>query len=323
MLSIVVPAIGGRIKRLKAMISRFTLNQHLYPDIPFELIVVDGSECADYQELCEFVIGNGYLKLKYINVPYCGFINATAPRNVGIRCAQGKVLAMLDIDHWPSEHLIYGAMKPFIDGKTVLNKGYMIDTNKSRNFGGINDVCLEKSEVLLQHDQLGRPIMEIFEEMKIPKPHIDGHVWLQCAPLENVHAINAYDEMYCRSYSRDEDDYFYRLAKQLPVHKEEYKTFNGLHVFHKAAWRSQKSNKLNKEYYKRMGENNPRSIVRNKGWPWGRMIKYSFAIIDGKILGTKEFEQWIADNVPGVEAYLEEPEWASLEVFMKELEKRA
>lgn len=316
-LSIIVPCCGGRPKRVEAIISRLSLNKQLHPEINFELIIIDGSKTAEYQALAEYCCS--FINLKYIAVPIGRFINAGYPRNIGMRAAEGRIIAGIDIDYWLGEHFIVGAIKPF-EKKSVLNQGYVIDTSKSDKV--IHPPQSEELNTLILSDKAtGAQILDVFHKLGVPAPCPSNKVWLWAVPNKVCQMIRGYDEIYCRSYSysREDDDWFYRLSSLLSINNDYYNEFCAMHLWHPAVQRNQASNKLNKEYYKQMGQEHPISTIRNVDWDYGKMLKHGFAYIDEQHLSTLEFEKWMYSH--NKINYIENPEWASLDVYILELEK--
>jgi hypothetical protein len=307
--------VGGRTERVKAILSRYSLSIHQHPEIPAELIIVDGSMTAEYREVCEKAAA--YMPLKYISLPIGKFINAGYPRNVGLRCAEGKIVAGIDIDYWIGEHFIYGATRPYKEGRRVLNQGYVIDSSKSNVPGAVQAV----EKALLNQVNMGKIILEVYKWAGIPSPRPWDKVWLWAAPYKEWASMRGYDEVYCRqfAYTREDDDNFWRLAAQLPVYNTEHETFCAIHLWHPAAQRNSGVNQLNKDYYKRLGKEKPESVKRNVGWQWGKMLKHSFAIIQGEILTTEDYEDFIADKSDWIEPYAD-TEWKDIDEFMAALE---
>lgn len=231
LLSIVIPVAPNRFDRLRAILSRLTLNRRLFPDHTFEVIVIDGGSTDNIRTLCEQL--SPYINMKYIYLPICQFINAAYPRNVGMRVCQGKVIGMIDVDHWPSEFLVYGMLNPFVEDEDfrfveitqggdveykikdvvenninrlngqyikgshqVLNRGYVIDSSKSA-------LPLDKNSLpsqLLDDRAMGIQILDAFKQAKIPFG-VNNTLWTWAAHRANIIALNGYDEIYCRKFS--------------------------------------------------------------------------------------------------------------------------
>lgn len=322
-LSIIVPTVPGRTNRVKTMLSRLTLSQKRCPEIPVEIIVIDGGSIDDLQEICRTIAQ--YIPLKYIYVPINEFINAGYPRNIGFRVAEGDIFTMLDADYWPSENFIKGATNPFVvrqneqlvslDGsRNIVNNGYVIDSSKSSYCSTNGKQFAEAiNEPLLNQTNAGKVILDVFDKTKIPMPKPPSHIWLWSAPRKNIVKMNGYDEKFVSGYSREDDSFFYRLMKSgLCRHRNEYNEFCCIHLWHPASQRSDKKNMLNETYYSKMGTNNPISIKRNESHEWGKLVKGSFSIINDVTREPVEHEQWIANGELEIKAYLEDPMWESV-----------
>src|SRR5690606_14141702 len=57
------------------------------------------------------------------------------------------------------------------------------------------------------------------------------------------------------------------------------KNFCGIHLYHPAACRDQSANQLNKSYYDKIAKP-VKNVKSNEGWPYGKMLKYSYVIIN-------------------------------------------
>lgn len=325
MLSIVVPCCGGRPKRVEAIISRLSLNKQMHPDIEFELIVVDGSSTAEYKEMAEYCAR--FFPIKYISIPIGRFINAGYPRNCGLRFAEGDVFAGIDIDYWLSENYVRGVMRPFLEGRKVLNQGYVIDSNKTKNINVSphsdegKRLVSKINDLILSDKAAGAEIWDVYRKTGIPTPRPWNKVWIWAAPAENCIKMRGYDEIFCRkfAYCLEDDDWFYRLKKQLPVENNHHEDFCAIHLWHYGGQRNQNVNNLNRQYYKRIDGQNPKNIIRNVCHPYGRLLKYSFVSIDGHRMNTEDAEKWLADR--GKISYKDDPEWPSLDAFMQGLEE--
>ncbi len=325
LLSIVIPAVPGRINRLKCIVSRLTLNASRHPDVPFETIIVDGSEHGEYRELTDFV--SKFMTIKYVCLPIGKFINAGYPRNVGFRLAEGAILTQVDIDWFIGEDFIEGAVEPYIRKNiAVLNNGYMIDTSTAKKVDSYGPQYIEAlGEFLLDQSRaMNKEIGSIFKAAEIPAPEVPKSIWLWAAPREAFFAICGYDEKYCQkwAYTREDCDLFWRLvAVGLPKYGESFEKFCGLHIWHPAAQRSGESNQLNKDYYNKMNKDDKGNIVirdkiRNVGHSWGKMLKYGYTIIEGKVRNPEETENWINDNQQNVRSYFNSS-WDSVDIFVE------
>lgn len=363
LLSIIIPCAPNRSDRLRAVLSRLTLNKRIFPGYDIEVIVVDGGATDDTKDLCEQMAP--YLNLKYVYVPICKFINAAYPRNIALRLCEGKVIGHLDIDHWISESIVYGMLNPFIDdaefpvhqlgenGDTVwkikqaaqeapgllngqyidgehrvLNRGYVIDSSKSRLNLDPNSIPAQ----LLTDQAMSFQILDVYNQAQIPHG-VNNTLWVWSAKKEDVVKLNGYDEIYARkfAYSREDDSWRQRLRAQITGKKDlgvndgffdgQNNNFCGIHLYHPASWRGQDENNLNKDYFNR--STGPKfTIERNDGWPWGKLLDYSFSIINGKVRGPKEHEEYIAENIPDMPSYTERPSWPDIDKFMEKLEDR-
>jgi hypothetical protein len=184
-LSLLIPTVPGRADRLAAVLSRLSLSQSIFPDHSFEVVIIDGGDDGAVLSLCKRM--SDFLRIKYIYLPIKRFICAGYPRNVGLRVCEGRVIGMLDIDHWPSEFVTYGMLTPFIhdddfafclpqqpkttireyleSGKNkvglcdnfsvdfvpkgigIINRGYVLDSSKSSLCQGSNPSAITQAEV--------------------------------------------------------------------------------------------------------------------------------------------------------------------------------
>ena len=306
LLSICVPVAPGRTERVKTMISRLSLNKKLHPEVPFELIIVDGGATDDLKRICE--VATLHLDIKYVFLPIYEFINPAYPRNVGFRIAEGKIFTMLDADYWVGEHFIEGAVAPFLNGDLdVINNGYVIDTSEN-NRGG-QGVAEQINGALLDPQNIKKTILSLYEVCHIPRPREPKHIWLWSAPRSTFVSINGYDENYCKGWGREDDDMFDRfIAKGLRREKSHFEKFCCLHMWHPQ--RRQVS--TNHSYYKEVGSP-PMEPVRNVGRRWGRMLQGGYALIKGSVYDSEQLENWIAENLPDLETYQDAPEWLTVD----------
>lgn len=333
-LSILVPAIPGRFDRLKAILSRVTLSNFLYgqkypetkldPNKDIEFVIVDGGSTDNTRELCE-AVGKHY-RMKYIYLPIGKFINAGYPRNVGLRVCEGEVIGHLDIDHYPSQNIVEGMLRPFLDGRIDrhINRGYVVDTTKSPQGKGPNVSWLEAvNDHLLNDVNLRATIESVYEQTQIKPPGKNNTLWIWAAKRCYIDELNGYDELYCRqfAYSREDDDWRERmLANRMPFWDGAHKLFCAIHLWHEAAWRSNPNNKLNQNLF--IQTCCPvREKVRNKGWLWGRMPKDAFSVMDGKYREPLDHERWVAQNRPEVPAYPDSPYWEDFDDYQNKLEE--
>jgi glycosyltransferase involved in cell wall biosynthesis len=368
LLSIIIPVAPGRIARLTADLSRLSLNQVVFPDHAFEVVVLDGGATDNTRELCEKM--SEYINLKYIYVPIKKFICAAYPRNVALRACEAPIISMIDIDHWPSENIVYGMLTPFIDDSEfrvvlsgqevkkikdmkeylngqitgivkhpIINRGYVIDSSKTRKYHGEmaslqspitgNSMLAQKQQYLdsinkqlLNNVNFDKKIHDVYRVTEIPPPGVNGTLWTWAVKREYIAKMNAYDENYCKkwAYSREDDSFReHLLAQGLRFFDGQNKNFCAIHLQHPAPCRGQQANELNKKYYAQTCQP-VREIVVNKKWQWGKMLEGSFSIINGRIRGVKEHEQWVANNVKDMPNYVNSEPWKDADDFINKLE---
>lgn len=282
-LSIITPAAPHRYSRIRSMCDRLILNKVNNPKIDFEFILVDTSVNEEYLPLYKFY--HTHLKFKYIFLPISHqYPNPSYIRNVGFRIAQGKVFTMLDADHWVHEDFIYGATE--IKDKDVLNTGFMIDTSKCVNHNIHEDVI----KYMLQNASWVK-FNKITSLLGIEHRKC-ARVWLAAYPANKIFEMNGYDEKYCLGYSTEDDDLYYRLAAQIPIYKDSWKTFAGLHIWHPQ--NARKDNSVNKQYYH---STDPKNFVRNKNHEWGKLVQGGHTIIENNKLLFNDHEEWIKNNI--------------------------
>ncbi len=315
LLSIIVPCAPNRTQRVKTIISRLSLNKGLHPEIPFELIIVDGGSTDELKEIC--MAARVHLDIKYIYLPLYQFINPSYPRNVGFRIAEGDIFTMLDADYWVGEDFIVGATKPFLNGdRDIINNGYVIDTSEN-NRGG-QRVAEHINSCLLDSVNLKKTILSLYDVCNIPKPCEPKHIWLWSAPRQNYFKMNGYDEKYVLGgWCREDDDFFYRTMETgLKRHKNEYDKFCCLHMWHEQGVRSNAN--VNREYYSKVL---PSNFIRNINHQWGKMLAGSYCDIGGTALDHYETEEWIETNQSDVVSYKNEKPWKSIEELKQSIEK--
>jgi len=336
LLSILIPVAPNREKRLAAVLSRLQLNSIRFPDHTFEVVVVDGGATDKTQELC--ITFAKHIKLKYIYCPISRFICAAYPRNLGLRVCEGEIIGMIDIDHWPSENIVYGMLAPFINddefrfifedknGKIkdwdkqivapidIINRGYVIDSSKSKRYR--DKIVLEKLNDHLLIDGLGYEILDAYREAQIKPPGTNSTLWSWAIKRQHAVLLNGYDEIYCRkfAYSREDDDWRQRLLAQgLQFFDGQHEKFCAIHLWHPAACRKNASNEINKEYFRNVcgqgiqniigAKKQCKNIVRNKKHNWGKLLKYSFSIINSVAREIVDHEKWIEENVSDMPSY--------------------
>lgn len=306
LLSICIPVAPNRTQRVKAILSRLSLNKYTTPDVPFEVIIVDGGATDNLKEIC--LTARAHLDMKYVYLPLYEFVNPAYPRNVGFRIAEGEIFTMLDADYWVGENFVKGATAPFRDGaREVINNGYVLDTSENQR-GGV--VTAEQiNEALLDPANLKKNILSLYDVCQIPVPCPPRYIWLWSAPRASFVAINGYDEQYCKGWGREDDDMFYRfMATGLTRCKDHYDHFCCLHLWHE----QRRGVATNHEYYKRVSDPLTEP-VRNAGRPWGRMITGGYSDIQGRVRDVWQHEAWIAEHLPDLETYEDDPCWDSLE----------
>ncbi|MCK5610057.1 glycosyltransferase family 2 protein [Candidatus Pacearchaeota archaeon] len=307
LLSICVPVVPNRTERIKTMISRLSLNKKLHPEIPFELIIVDGGATDDLKEIC--MAARAHLNLKYVFLPLYEFVNPAYPRNVGFRIAEGEIFTMLDADYWVGEHFVAGAVAPFLrSGKRdMINNGYVLDTSEN-NRGGVS-AAKQINEALLDPQNLKKTILSLYDICQIPKPKEPRHIWLWAAPRAKFVEIRGYDEQYCKGWGREDDDIFYRFnAAGLIRERSDFNEFCCLHLWHKQS----RTVATNHTYYKSVSDP-VTEPVRNQGRCWGRMLRGGYVNIKGRVYNAAEMEAWIAQNLPDLNSYQDDPEWVTLD----------
>lgn len=314
LLSIIIPAIPGRHERLRAILSRLSLSAMRSNGLPIEVIVVDGGSVDQTKELCAIMAP--IINLKYIYLPINGFINAAYPRNVGIRAAEGQILAQLDIDHWPGENIINGMVQPFIELnlQKIINRGYVIDSSESEYCKQNGVAFAEKiNEPILSDACSAKKILDIYQYFKIPAPGINKTLWIWAVRREPIIGMNAYDEHYIGAYCREDDDFRERLLAQgLPFYDGQNQNFCGIHLWHPASWRVGMDVETNKKYF--LSTLPVRVIKRNEGKKWGRMIPGSYSIMSKTVRMPADHERWIAENISDVVAYVDDPIRKSLKI---------
>ncbi len=329
-LSILVPAIPGRMQRLKVLISRCSMSiqlyNHKYEDEPLtredvEFVIVDGGSKDVTKNMCMSI--NPAHIMKYIYLPIGGFINAGYPRNVGLRVCQGDVIGHLDIDHYPSENIVEGMLRPFVEGKIDrhINRGYVVDSSKSPNGHGPmgkNEPWLrELNSIVLNQANLRSSIESVYRESKIPPPGKNNTLWIWAAKNEYIRYLNGYDEQYCRMYVREDDDWRERmLANGMPFYDGAGKEFCAIHLWHPAAWRNE-SNDWNKDYFN-LSCHPVREVERNKDRTWGRMLEGSFSVMDSEYREPDGHEAWVHAETE-YSGYIANPMWKDIDEFKESL----
>lgn len=306
LLSICIPVAPNRTERIKTMISRLSLNKKLHPEVPFEVIIVDGGATDDLKEIC--MAARAHLNLKYVFLPLYEFVNPAYPRNVGFRIAEGEIFTMLDADYWVGENFVAGAVAPFVnsDKMNVINNGYVLDTSEN-NRGGVA-VAEQINSALLDPQNLKKTILSLYDVCKIPKPKEPRHIWLWSAPRKNFMQIRGYDEQYVvGGWCREDDDLFYRLVESgLTRHKKDFEQFCCLHMWHPQNARANPS--VNRKYYESVS---PKHYIRNENHPFGKMLIGSYTNINGKIRDFYETEKWIAGRFGEDSSYIGCEPWES------------
>lgn len=252
LLSIVIPASQGRYSELYIILRRLMLSASKFPNHEFEVVCVVGGDFNLYSKLP--TLTKNYFSLKLICIPNTDFVNPAYPRNVAIRFCNGKIIGMMDVDHWPGENIVYGMTNPFIHDAdytvcwrdesgykcekivsaieffpqtlnyqfvhgsyNVLNRGYVIDSSNS----GLDLDRRFISEFIKSPLNATSHILDVYERLKIPHG-VNNTLWTWSTLRSNLLAINGYDECYCVSnaYGREDDDLRERLKRQIEGYKE-------------------------------------------------------------------------------------------------------
>jgi len=350
LLSVIVPCAPGRKERVAAILSRLTLNKAVFPDHTFEVLIADGGSTDDTIDLCRTLAQ--YINLKYVYLPIGRFINAAYPRNVLLRMCEGQIIAMIDIDHFPGENIVFGMLNPFIDDSNfkviinkdigtvenrleylngqvtknkpsnIINRGYVVDSSKSSLCACMFDPKAEIiNKSIISMANIGNKILHTYSHFKIPHG-INNTLWTWAVKRENVLNMGAYDEIYVRGFRyRCEDDSIRErfLAQGLRFYDGQNKNFCSIHLYHPAECRSNPLNEDNKRYFDKI-ECPVKQIDRNINFKWGKLLKDSFSIINGETRNTMEHEKWILENVKDAPSYVDDFEWSSIDNFMKNLE---
>jgi glycosyltransferase involved in cell wall biosynthesis len=325
-LSLLIPVIPGRPDRLQAILTRVSLSMHLYNEkFPekleskdVEFVIVDGGSDDHTKDMCTKF--GEYHAMKYIYVPIKEFINAGYPRNIGLRVCEGDVIGHLDIDHFPSEHIVEGMLRPFLEGKDkIINRGYVVDTTKSPLGKGPNIPWLNALNThVLNPGNLRCQIMSLYEQAKIPPPGRNNTLWIWAVKRKYVEKLNGYDEQYCRMYVREDDDWRERLlALGCPFYDGHHKTFCAVHLWHPAVWRT-KSNEYNKKLFFKLCAP-VRQISRNHDREWGKMLEGSFSIMGGKYREPPAHEEWVHTFTSNI-GWLTKPTWKNVAEFKESLD---
>jgi len=341
-LSILVPAIPGRAQRLKAILTRCSMSAMLYgrkyPEDKLgreglEFVIVDGGSDDHTKDMC-CAVDQGHV-MKYIYVPIKRFVNAGYPRNIGLRVCEGEVIGHLDVDHYPSENIVEGMLRPFVEGKADrhINRGYVIDSSKSpQSLNKANVSWLQAcNSALLNPSNLRCAIASAYGTFQIPPPGKNQTLWIWSAKSKFVRDLQGYDELYCRrdAYSREEDCWRQRmLANGMPIWDEANQLFCAIHLWHPALWRQHHANDFNKQYFKKIhgagvidvgfAKTVTKSVAVNQGWDWGKMLEGSFSIMDGIYREPEDHEQWIDSQ--GICKSYSEPAWRDMDHYWNQLE---
>jgi len=308
-LSIIIPAIAGREENLRALMGRLLLSHGRFPN-NVEIIILDGS--TDQEYLCVYDDHHDKISMKYISMSIGRYINPAYIRNVMLRVCEGKVISMLDIDHWVSENIICGMLSPFIEDSyenEIINRGYVVGTDKSKMGGrSVNQDIMDSKD---------RDIMDVYKQFKIPHG-INDTLWIWSMLRETVLSMSGYDEVFCCNFHYGQEDSNFRqrlLAKMGGYYDGQNRKFCAIHLDH-PAYREGSDDVL--DYYR---ENDfpcsPDNIVRNIDWDWGKMISDSFSIIDGQKRGCQEHEEWVRGHIPDVPSYSDT--WGDIENFVESI----
>ncbi len=323
-----IPVSPGEHERLAVVLSRLTLNKSLFPDHTFEVIICDSGDSGLNREICDTL--SKAIPIKYIYVPVGKSISHVYARNVMLRVAEADIIGTINVDHWPSEHLIYGMLNPFIEdsdfrfeeyweGKLftskikdvyetklfgqyiegtidVLNRGYVVSTKESK----LNlDPEKLPSELVMQQ-YAGVKIHDIFKEAQIPHGK-NNNLQAWAIRREHVVALNGYDEECCLS---NNDNWHERLQAKADLFDGQNFNFCAINMDDKPCVQSDK-----KVFF----------LMANALWPWGRLLEYSFSVINGVYRESEDHEKWIRNTCMDMPNYVESPHWNDIDQLIKEL----
>jgi glycosyltransferase involved in cell wall biosynthesis len=317
-LSIIIPVGPGKHKRLVSFLSRLTLNQAKHPDYKFEVIVVDGGDSAPTKELCGRMAN--FLSLKYVYIPIKQWISKAYPINVGLRISEGKVIAPISVDYWIGESIVPGILKPFINGwptepksaSLIINAGTTFKSNSSELTNGNTEKMGQLVDRILVNTDWC--IEDLCQKAKLHKNrNISPDIF--AVERENLLPLNGYDEIYCLGYSGETKDLLCRLDSLTYV---KYPNFQAIHLWHEDGLSLPTI--IDDDYF--TDQCCPFGNIqtkRNIKHEWGKLLQYSFSVINGEVLTGEQHEKWIAQNIPDMPSY--QDSWIDIESFIRFLKK--
>lgn len=313
LLSIVVPVEKNKCKFLKCLFSRLSLNKALYPDHTFEIIIVDAGSTDETRALCDMI--SNYMNLKYIYIPVTSKTNLYIEPylfNVGLRICQGEFVSLVKPQEWISENFIYGALNPLIDDSNFsyvflneqdkkekiknLDKKHLFQEYTEDVYDVINTALVTKSEKtplldnptalssqLLLDETLNYQILDVIDQAKLPTDKSGLDLWV--TKTNRIVELGADNEAYCfygKEHNRWEEKF-----KDFEIINDYPSTFCTIRLY------DESPSIFSKE-----------SIVsQNNLWSWGKLVEYSYSIINGKSMIVEEHEKWIKDNIKNVPYY--------------------
>jgi hypothetical protein len=157
-------------------------------------------------------------------------------------------------------------------------------------------------------------MLDVYNQAEIPHG-INPAVRIWAAPRKHVLKLNGYDELYCLGSGYEHCDLAIRIARKIKIFNRQNNNFCGIHLWHSKEHKEGVDEKINE---RRLIQSNPDRVVNN-GWQWGKLLKYSFSIIDGKAYSPANHERWIYKHIDDVPAYIGSPQWVSLDRLIRKL----